>query len=126
MAFNLDGVSLSLKGAAIANDGYVDVDDIGESDTDALLCHTNKPGCCGTHPNREGEWYSSNMSPVGTMASHIEAGHTSYFSRNRGDSVVRLLRVGTPIERGRFYCEVQDASGVNQTIYVNIGKCVIV
>ena len=38
-------VGLSLKGAPIANNSYVDVDDIDEGDY-ALLCHTNKTNCC--------------------------------------------------------------------------------
>ena len=96
----------------------MDVDDIGRENENALLCHTNKSGCCNVDLNHEGEWYSPNMSPV---ASQIEAGHNDLF-RNRGPSVVRLVRVGTPTERGRFYCEVPNASGVIQTIYVNIGK----
>ena len=42
MAADSESVGLSLKGAPIANSGYVDVDDIGEGNAAALLCHTNK------------------------------------------------------------------------------------
>ena len=73
--------------------------------------------------NRAGEWYfPNNMISVGTMDSNTEAGHTNYFFRNRGNQAVRLVRVGTPSERGLFYCQVPDANNIIQTIYVNIGK----
>ena len=116
-----DGVSLSLRGAAIANDGYVDVDDIGLDNEHTLLCHTNKTDCC-RGSNIEGDWYFPDRTRVRSYAENYGLGHTSYFFRNRHNSVVRLRRREAPTERGRFYCEVPNASGVNQTIYVNIGE----
>ena len=42
-------------------------------------------------------------------------GNSDFFSRNRGQSVVRLLRYHNPVERGRFHCELFDSA-----VYVNI------
>ena len=112
-----DSVRLTLKGAPIANNSYVDVDDIGEGDN-ALLCHTNKEDCCGEYPNRAGEWYFTNGTMVGT-----EGGTQDEFYRNRATKVVRLNhRQGTFTEKGCFLCKVPDASNTIQTVNVNIGK----
>ena len=116
-----DGVWLTLKGAAIANNSYVDVDDIGNNDEDALLCHTNKTACC-RFSNAAGNWYFPNDGRVETTIDNMRLNLTSHFSRNRGTRLVRLLRFGAPTERGRFYCQVPDANDEIQTIYVNIGE----
>ena len=113
-----DGVRLTLNNASIANNSYVDVDDIGEGDA-ALLCHTNKTGCCGDRNGlREGEWYFPNGDIVRTMG-----GNEDEFYRDRATKVVRLNhQQGTFAERGCFRCNVPDASNTTQTVYVNIGK----
>ena len=116
-------VRLSLRGADIANNGYVDVDDIGEGD-DALLCHTNKAGCCGNPEfEREGEWYfpGNEDMRVGTLG---KPPRNNLFYRDRGTLVVRLNRRGSPQERGRFRCEVPDTDDVMQIVFVNIGMCI--
>ena len=115
------GVSLSLKGAAIANDGYVDVDDIGDNDEDALLCHTDKTDCCQGNNAGISNWYFPSGSRVEGTDFYTDMGHTSYFTRNRDPSVVRLVRVGAPTERGRFSCVVPNANDLVQTIFMNIG-----
>ena len=109
-----EGVRLSLRGVSIANNGYVNVDDVGEGD-DALLCHTDKSDCCDYY--RVGEWYYPSGNIVRTMG-----GSGDEFYRNRGPQVVRLnRRQGTFTERGLFQCEVPDASYIYHSVYVNIG-----
>ena len=113
------GVYLSLNGTAIANNGYVAVDDIGEGDAAALLCHTDKVDCCTDmmRQTRAGEWYFPNGTRVGTFG-----GFQDEFYRNRGTQVVRLnRRQGTFTERGLFRCEVPDSDNVTQSVYINIG-----
>ena len=100
----------------------MDVDDIGEGDAAALLCHTNKVDCCTNimSQTRAGEWYSlgNEEMKVGTLG---KPPHNNLFYRDRGTSVVRLNRRGSPQERGRFRCEVPNANGITQKVYVNIG-----
>ena len=116
--FAVEGVRLSLNGAAIASDGYVTADDIGKGDS-ALLCHTDQPGCCF---NQKGHWYFPNGTRVESITNNEKAGHyTNVFFRNRGTGIVRLNRHGSPLERGRFYCVVPDAMNMDQKLYVNIG-----
>ena len=111
-----DTVSLSLKGADIASDGYVDANDIGEYDN-ALHCHTNKLDCC-KHPSRAGEWFYPNGSEVQTLGQAYSS--HDYYYRNRGRSVVFLNRINNPPEKGRFHCEVPNVNGELQITYVNI------
>ena len=94
----------------------MDVDAIGEGDDAALLCHTDKPDCCGK-PNKAGEWYFPNGTLVGVKT------FTREFYRNRGMQVVRLNhRQGRSFtERGLFRCEIPDSSNMTQTVYVHIG-----
>ena len=108
------GITLSLRGSAVPNNSYVNVADIDNTDGGALLCCTDKPGCCGSE-NREGQWYF----PNGTM---VRYNNPQGFRRDRGDGVVRLKQNGASTDRGLFYCEVPDANDTNQTVYVHIGN----
>ena len=109
-----------LKGAAIADNGYVDVDKIGQHD-DALICRTNKTNCCRYSPNRAGHWYFPNGTRINDNTTNKNAGYTDYFYRNRGNRVVRLNSFNNPLERGKFGCKVPDDTTKIQTVYVNIG-----
>ena len=113
------GVTLSLHGYAVANNSYVNVADIGNTNDSALLCCTDKLGCCGNKSNKQGHWYFPNRVMVPYT---IKRG----LQRNRGDGVVRLKQNGTSTDRGLFYCKVPDANNENQTVYVYIGNARII
>lgn len=92
---------------------------------EGLLCRTNKMDCCGsgqvTGGGTLGHWFFPNGTLVDSRSSNLDVGRTDFFFRNRFRSVVRLLRVGHPLETGLFRCEVPDASNINQSLYVNVG-----
>ena len=117
------GVKLFLHGVDIANDSYVNVNDIGVEDPDALLCHTNNRNCCTNMigQQRAGEWYYPNGTRVGTVGQSIYTGHTSYFFRSRGTQTVLLKRESYPSEIGKFCCKVPNASNLIQFICANVG-----
>ena len=106
-----------------SNNSIVNITNIGSHDS-ALLCITDNPSCCyrfnyynNTYYNisRIGEWYFPDKSKV-----PIE-NYGGDFYRNRGDRVVRLNRRNnaiTPV--GEYCCEVPDASGINQSVCVNV------
>ena len=111
---------LSLNGMTIPNDGYVLASGIGIDDS-GLHCNTDRNGCC--RASGEGHWYLPDGIEV--MSFTVEAarpGPGNFFTRNRDTRIVRLNRNGDPSERGRFRCEIPNASGVNVTLYVNIGE----
>ena len=72
-----------------------------------------------------GNWYYPDGSTV-----QLNHGGTGSFQSNRGQNEVRsgqqfygsvrLWRRYSPPERGLFRCELPDANGVNQNLYVNI------
>ena len=90
-------------------------EDIGEGAA-GLLCVTNKTSCC-TGVNRAGEFYY----PNGTIVPNSMTGYNLY--RNRDEKLVRLnRRSGAQFTVGEYRCQVPDASGVDQSLYINIGK----
>ena len=104
-------VYLSLNGEVIPNHGYVEISDIGSSDTTALLCHTNRPADIGGH------WFAPDGDRVGEVGS---IGGVPGFQRSRDPMLVRLRRnSGTPDE-GIYWCGVNDATDTPQTVYVGL------
>ena len=116
---------LSLRGASIDNDGYVNIEDVyvgargTNDDNNSLLCHTDNMNCCSSPVFNE--WYL----PDGTMI--IPAPQRGGYHRNRNsdtDHVVRLYRAqGLSLPsavRGRFRCEIDDSTGARQTLFANI------
>ena len=108
------GVHFELKGKIYGNNSIVNIFTIGEGNS-ALLCKTNKQDCCGIVPNRFGEFYY----PQGVRVPINNAGQGFY--RDRGDQLIRLnRRVDTSSPTGRYCCEIPDADGVTQKIFINI------
>lgn len=103
---------------------------------DGLLCHTDKLDCCGgsqTGGALIGHWYLPDGAIINSY-SEIDAitdenrPHSS-FTRNRGQSLIRLYiavyrdnPLYSLLERGRFCCVVPNAAGVDTTICANICK----
>ena len=99
----------------IDNDGFVNAKDIG---VDPLLCLTNATECCGNaQGGTKGDWFFPNGTTVASFSENYYGANydNGFFSRNRGQSVVRLNQRHNASERGRFSCEL-----LNSTIYVNI------
>ena len=103
-------VYLSLNSNNIPNFGYVMISDIGSGNDGALICNTDRPKLTGK-PNSGGDWFA----PDGTR---VDGTDVPGFMRNRDEKLVRLLRTtGTPNE-GLYYCVVENASMIPQTVYV--------
>ena len=112
--FCVVGVYFELNGKIFTNNSVVDINDIGEGD-EALLCKTDKPNCCGTLPNRFGEFYYPNGGRV-PIRNRGEG-----FFRDRRDQRIRLnRRSGILFPTGVYHCEIPDSNDVMQKIFVNI------
>ena len=90
-----------------------------------VFCHTNKIDCC--RDEQLGDWYYPNGTIVESYTVNRDKHILEFFSGSRSQREVRLIVNGLcglvyigPPERGRFYCTVPDANGINQTLYVNI------
>ena len=111
-----------LSGAVLANNSIVTNDMIGSEDKEALLCYTSNFVCCNkVHNEREvsGQWYDPAGERVPNRDDATSKGLSVY--RNRYQSVVRLYRVmNKMLPSGIFRCEVEDAGGSLQRIYVGV------
>jgi hypothetical protein len=135
------GVSLKFRGETIPNDSFVDFDDVmytvpsgpysdlpsnTNSRDEAVLCVTDLEDCCDAPRTVHGDWYLPNGTRLG-----FDNGSYAAFQANRGPNEelngqrvygsVRLYRrYSYPPGRGRFRCELPNAAGVYQTLYVII------
>ena len=97
------------------NNSIVSLLSIGEGENRALICRTDSTNCCGTLPNRFGQFYY----PNGVQVPVNSAGQGFY--RNRGDQLIRLnRREGATSPTGRYRCEIPDASGEMQKLYITL------
>ena len=117
MLYCTAGVGLLLNGVLYGNNSIVTLDEIGE-DSASLFCLTSKSDCCRSSDTPEGvgdvgDWFYPNGIMVGTST-------FGNIYRNRGPSVVRLQRRNNAQTTGVFRCEVPDASGTNQQLYVGV------
>ena len=124
-------VTLSLRGITVYNNSYINVNDIGgNTDREALLCHTENTNCCGTQGGRAlGEWHYPNGSAVNSIVDNdssrgINGSYNNYFLASMSQTTLRLFHGGAPTERGCFCCIVykSDDQGSDQTLCVNLGK----
>ena len=94
------------------------LNEIGE-DSASLFCLTNKTDCCRSSDTPQGivvigHWYF----PNGSSVKNTISGDNMY--RDRGPSFVRLQRRNNAQTTGVFHCEVPDASGTSQSLYVGV------
>ena len=104
-----------MNGAVIPNHGFILLDNIGES-SNSLLCLTDNRMCCGRPQSGGdilGDWYYPNGTGVANSGVQWE------FYRNRGPSVVRLNRRRGGVI-GIYRCEIPDAAGVNQIMFIGV------
>ena len=107
-------VYFELNGKVYLNNSVIPLSEVGENEN-ALLCKTDLVTCCGTPPNRFGEFYY----PDGATILIQNAGHGFY--RNRGVQEVRLnRREGVTSPTGKFHCAVPDASGMIRNLYIHL------
>ena len=101
----------------------MNITDIG-TDGDALICTTTYRGCCYSGPPPGTHWYFPN-------GSQIDRFNTLPYYRSRTDGqafpvccspggTVLLHRNPEGTTTGIFRCEIRDASGAFQSIYVGI------
>ena len=104
-----------MNGAILANNSEISITLIGEEADKALLCTTDLYQFYHETNNtldNIGQWYFPNGSIIETNG-HIFV--------SRGLDVVRLhRRNNVTMPTGMFVCEIPDASGTNQSIYIRV------
>ena len=107
-------VYFTLRGHVYFNNSAVSLQEVGEGER-ALVCKTNKEDCCGTPPNRFGEFYypSGDMVPIRNRQDR--------FYRHRGDGEIYLnRRVNTVTPVGSYSCVIPDANGTIHILYIDL------
>lgn len=77
--------------------------------------------CCSNVPPemRAGEFYYPNDG--GRVSIRLESYALGYY-RSRGSQRIRLNRWENGTTTGQFRCEIPDASGVNASLFINVGE----
>jgi predicted outer membrane repeat protein len=110
----LSVVYFELNGNVYLNNSAVSLGEVGEGGN-ALICKTNRQDCCGSPPNRFGEFYypSGDRVPIRI--------HQDNFYRQRGDSEIYLNRRANTISPiGTYSCVIPDAAGTIQILYIDL------
>ena len=108
------GIGLTLNNVSYTNNSVVNITNIG-TDSAALRCTTTNLACClstdGSH------WYFPDGSQV------QRTGTTNYRTRTVNNGIVgtvSLNRIRGATTTGVFHCDIPDASGDLQSLYVGI------
>ena len=109
------GVYLLLRGDVLPNNSYVLYQQIGP---ERLYCFTDKTDCCNVGLQNFGDWYLPSGARV--LGGYEHRSINNVFARSRGYRSVGLYRHSRPQQRGRFWCQIPDSSGTNQTLFANI------
>ena len=113
ISYQFLGVNISLNGVYYTNNSIVAMTDIGNGSA-ALLCTTTYTPCCSSS-NPETQWYF----PNGTQ---VPSNPALPYQRLRGSSPGRVIlnRNYEATTTGIFHCDIPDARGRTQSLYVGI------
>ena len=112
------GIGLTLNGVQYTNNSVVNITDIGTGSA-ALYCTTTYIPCCFSGPPPGTHWYFPN-------GSRVDRFDTLPYYRIRIDAsrsppgAILLYRNPGATTTGVFRCEIHDAIGAFQSIYVGI------
>ena len=119
------GVYLSFNGSILINDSTIGIRAIR---TDVKLrahvvCTSDRMPCC-QDPQKYGEWYF----PNGSQVIHKSEGAVAFHRSRDNLGNVHLLRTNHTVmsPSGKFCCEVEDATGRNQKLCINICNSICV
>ena len=112
MTSYLIALRFELHEASFLNNTAVMVEDIGEGEN-ALFCVTDNISCC--KDSRQGEFLFPNGTQVPVFGARQD------FYRNRDSQIIRMnRRNGAMSPVGRYGCEIPDANGVLQRIFIQV------
>ena len=88
------------------------------------MCVTDLVACCESQ--ELGNWHFPGGDSGGGGTFQTNRGQNEVRNGQQFYGSVRLWRRYTPRERGLFRCELPDAKNVNQNLYVNICKYLMI
>ena len=112
------GIGLTLNNVQYTNNSLVTITDIGTGSS-TLICTTTYWRCCFSVPPPGTHWYFPNGSRVDRINTlPYYRSRTSTFVSPPGTVLLHRNPEGTTT--GIFRCEIQDANGIFQSLYVGI------
>ena len=101
----------------LSNNSFIYYPDIGDEDSAALKCVTNRESCC--NESNTGGWRDERGRPV-----HQGADGVACLYVTRGDRVISLHRKSgcTDHTSGLWRCDIPDSSGEMQSLYIYISN----
>ena len=107
-----------LGGITYPNNTAVILEHIGEENKNSLLCTSAYTLCCRT--NKQGRLYYPNGEPVLPLS---QASRQSlYLTHNNGSISLKRQPGETLPPLGKYRCEIPDARGTLQNLFITIGK----
>ena len=118
------GIWLTLNNVNYTNNSVVTIMDIG-SGSAALICATAYIPCCYSTPPPGTHWYFPNGSRINntnTLPYYRTRTDGQRFSPGYPEAIGTVLLHRNPegTTTGVFHCEIPDATGIFQSIYVGI------
>ena len=113
------GIGLTLNNVQYTNNSVVNITDIGTGSAALRCTSTIRRGCCFSGPPPGTHWYFPNET-------RVERFNTLPYYRNRTDArrsppgTVLLHRNAGATTTGIFRCDILDANGIFQSLYVGI------
>ena len=110
---------LSLNGVILMANSNILITDIGTLGQPPLVCTTDRMPCCQDQP-QYGDW----KFPNGSRVLHTTYGAVAFHRNRDNDGNVNLFRNGSDVvsPTGRFCCEVEDVTNINQTMCANLSE----
>ena len=112
------GIGLTLNSMQYTNNSVFTIMNIGTGSA-ALRCTTTNSGCCSS-ANPTTQWYFPSGAQVQNPGSLPNPSMTFSRTRTRSPGAVLLHRNPGATTTGVFRCDVLDASGDLQSLYVGI------
>ena len=103
------------------NNTAVILEHIGEENKSSLLCTTAYTPCCQI--NKQGRFYYPNGEPVLPLSQATR--QSFYLAHNNGSVSLRRQPGETLPPLGKYRCEIPDARGTLQNLFITIGKPII-
>ena len=111
---------VSFMGQTLADHSYVDISQVGTSDSDSVQCHTDLSTCCSpSQGSHRGDWYFPNGERLPFP------GGDGVVESRQAQRVDLRHTTGVIEPNGIYHCDIETTAGVNgngmrESVYVGL------
>ena len=121
MASSQTPLSLEFNSEDLPDNSLVVLTDIGEEETNILLCRTSRTDCCSpseTSSNmRIGNWYAPDGSVVPDLNTTAQSG-VGFYQERQAQSIALYRKSNTTSPEGLYRCEIPGDSSAYIGLYL--------